>query len=399
MDGAGLVLGTSTNLDYARESWLKATELAWGPHGSGVFAGVPELEGEFTLPRYANGEQTLSTVDGARYKIGTATRTGGRSLAVDLLILDELREHRSWEAWSASSKTTNARPRGQRWALSNMGDDGSVVLNHLQEQALKTLRTGKGDDSLGIFEWSAPDKCDPADRSVWPMANPALGYTILEDTLAADFATDPPDVFLTEVLCRRVANLAPRPVDPDLWASLARKRKPRLVGGPVFCLDVTPSLAHASVGVAQFTAAGLPYLDVADHRDGSDWLTEYAVELKRKYRGAKFYALATGAIAAELPALLKAGIDPVMLSATDMGKACVHLQKVTGEGGLVHSGDPLFGAALNGAVARPIGEGLWIWGWRKSTADLSPIAAATGALWGLAQGVDLKPKIITSGSG
>jgi len=400
MDAARLVLGTSTNLDYARESWLKATELAWGPAGSPGFAGVPELEGEFTIPRYANGEQTLSTVDGARYKIGTATRRGGRSLAVDLLILDELREHRTWDAWSASSKTTNARPRGQRWALSNMGDDGSVVLNHLQAQALGTLEMGEGDDSLGIFEWSAPDGCDPADRSVWPLANPALGHTILEETLAADLATDPPDVFLTEVLCRRVPNLAPRPIDPSSWASLARKRRPKLTGGPVFCLAVNPSLSWASIGVAQFTARGLPYLDLADRREGSEWLTSYAVDLKKRYRGAKFYALATGAIAAELPALMKAGIDPEMLSATDMGKACVHLQKLTAEAGLVHSGDPLFTDALSGAVARPIGEGLWIWGWRKSTADLSPMEATTGALWGLAQSVENKPMIVISaGSG
>jgi hypothetical protein len=389
MDEARLVLGTSTNLDYARESWLKATELAWGPAGSSGFAGVPELDGEFTIPRYANGEQTLSTMDGARYKIGTATRRGGRSLAVDLLILDELREHRTWDAWSASSKTTNARPRGQRWALSNMGDDGSVVLNHLQAQALRTLETGEGDDSLAIFEWSAPDGCDPADRSVWPLANPALGHTILEETLAADLATDPPDVFLTEVLCRRVANLAPKPIDPGLWATLARKRRPKLVGDPVFCLDVTPSLHMASIAGAQMTARGLPYLDLSDHREGTEWLVPRVIKLKNDYPDAKFYALATGAIAGTtLSALIKAGIEPEMLSATDMGKACVHLQKITGERKLVHSGLAKFEDALNGAVARPIGEGLWIWGWRKSTADLSPIAAATGALWGLAQQVD-----------
>jgi phage terminase large subunit-like protein len=388
MDAARLVLGTSTNLDYARESWLKATELAWGPAGKSVFAGVPELDGEFTIPRYANGEQTLSTVDGARYKIGTATRRGGRSLAVDLLILDELREHRTWDAWSASSKTTNARPRGQRWALSNMGDDGSVVLNHLQAQALRTLETGEGDDSLGIFEWSAPDGCDPADRSVWPLANPALGHTILEETLAADLATDPPEVFLTEVLCRRVPNLEPRPIDLGLWAGLARKRQPKLTGTPVFCLDVTPSLHDASIGVAQLTARHMPFLDLADHRRGTDWLVERTIELRDKYEGAKFLALATGAVAAILPDLLKAGIEVDVISATAMGKACVYLQKATIDASFVHSGNPLFAIALDGATARPYGEGLWLWGWRKSTADLSPIAAITGALWGLAQQIN-----------
>ena len=117
LDGAQTVLGTSTNLDYAKEAWQKATLLAWGPEGSKFFDGVPALRGVFSKPRYANGEQTLSTVDGARYKIGTASRTGGRSLSIDLAIMDELGEHKTFAAWAAASKTTNARPRGQRWAL------------------------------------------------------------------------------------------------------------------------------------------------------------------------------------------------------------------------------------------------------------------------------------------
>ena len=275
----------------------------------------------------------------------------------------------------------------------------SVKIVLAAAKALRTLDSDEGDQSLGLFEWSAPPDADPGDRSVWPMSNPAEGYTIAEETLAADFATDPTDVFVTEVLCRRVPSLGPRPIDLGLWADLARARRPKLVGGPVFCLDVPPSLEYASVGVAQFTARGVPYLALADHRDGTEWLAPYAVELKAKYPGAKFYALATGAVAAELPALLKAKIEPVMLTATDMGKACVYLQKITGQHGLAHSGDPLFEVALNGAVARPIGEGLWTWGWRKSMVDLSPIAAATGALWGLAGKVESKPMIVVSGGG
>jgi hypothetical protein len=152
LDGAQTVLGTSTNLDYAKEAWQKATELAWGPEGAKYFDGVAPLRGVFSKPRYANGEQTLSTVDGARYKIGTASRTGGRSLSIDLAIMDELREHKSFAAWAAASKTTNARPRGQRWALSNMGDDTSVVLNHFQERARDGILNGGGDPSLALFE-------------------------------------------------------------------------------------------------------------------------------------------------------------------------------------------------------------------------------------------------------
>ena len=201
MDGAQVVMGTSTNLDYARKSWLTVVSMA---------KNSPAIADEFKWPETrTNGRESLEMKNGAFYGIATASRTGGRSLSVDLLILDEIREHKTWDAWSASSKTTNARPRGQRWVISNMGDDSSVVLNHLREKSLAVIDGTVADDTLGIFEWSAPPGCDTGDRSVWPFANPALGHTITEEVIASDLSTDSEEVFRTEVLCQRVARVGP----------------------------------------------------------------------------------------------------------------------------------------------------------------------------------------------
>jgi len=372
MDGARMVLGTSTNLDYARESWEGAVELAKGSE---------DLSAEFAWPeRRTNGEQTLTTLSGARYKIGTASRTGGRSLSVDLLILDELREHRTWDAWSASSKTTNARPRGQRWALSNMGDDGSVVLNHLQMRALASLDgSGAKDDSLAIFEWSAPPGCDPADRSQWPLPNPALGYTIAEETLTSDLATDSEGVFRTEVLCQRVSSLEPKPIDPAAWAACGVTLPERPSGVPVFFLDCSPGLASSSISAA-LLHDGKPYVELADYRLGADWLVGRVQELRVKNPGCRFAALATGAVSSLLPALAVAEVGPLLFTNQDMGRACGYLQKLVADSGLAHSGDRLYEQALAGAVKRDIGDDLWAWSRRKST-DISPLVSATGAAW------------------
>ena len=89
----------------------------------------------------------------------------------------------------------------------NMGDDTSVVLNHFQEQARKTIKNGDGDSSLALFEWSAPEGCALDDRSAWVQAIPALGYTIDEETIRSDQLSDPEEVFRTEVLCQRVPTL------------------------------------------------------------------------------------------------------------------------------------------------------------------------------------------------
>jgi hypothetical protein len=397
LDAAELVLGTSTNLDYARESWQKACGLAWGPPGAKAFQGVPELEGEFVKPREANGEQTLSTVGGGRYKIGTATRKGGRSLSVDLLILDELREHRTWDAWSASSKTTNARARGQRWALSNMGDDGSVVLNHLRAQALATLASGEGDDSLGLFEWSAPDGCDPGDRSVWPMANPGLGHTISVETIAGDYATDPPEVFLTEDLCIRVPSLGPRPIDVAVWAGLADPGSQ--VAGPVAVgVDVAPGRDWSSVAVAGRRADGVAHVEVVWQGPVGGLVAEVSRvvagnDVLQVMDGKQVRPAVVGDVLALKPlaaGFAAMGVVPVLHGPSQLAAGCARLLDASAAAAVRHLGQVQVSEALTAAVKRDVGDGGWAWGKRASAGgvDISCLVALTEAHSALVESLD-----------
>ena len=171
-----LIVSSSTNLDYAREAWEKAVQMA---ESSGLLSPLIPPNGV----RRASGEQCLTTTDGCRHKIAASNRKGGRSLSIDRLVLDELREHRSWEAWNAAVPATNARPYAQIYAISNQGDDESVVLNSLRESALGFMSTGDGDPRLGLFEYSAPDGCDLDDENAWAAANPNLGHRLDVDTI------------------------------------------------------------------------------------------------------------------------------------------------------------------------------------------------------------------------
>jgi phage terminase large subunit-like protein len=393
MDSARTVLGTSTNLDYAKEAWQKAVELAWGPPESKHFAGVSMLEGIFTKPRLANGEQTLSTVDGARYKIGTASRTGGRSLSIDLAIMDELREHKTFAAWAAASKTTNARPRGQVWALSNMGDDTSVVLNHFQQLARDQILKGEvADPALAMYEYSAPEGCDTADRSFWPVAIPALGYTISETTIASDQKSDPEEVFRTEVLCQRVPTLEPLPITLDMWWSAVRNRKRLTRSSPVFGVSVSPSQRTAAIVVAVMASRNIAHLELVYHGP-MEAVVGRMQKLAARYDDAQFVMVQTGAMAALLPDLLRAEIEPIQVNTTDLGRAYGHMQKRLQDRQLTHDGNEAFEDALLGAVKRDVGEGLWSLGWRKATSDLTPLEAGAIALWQRAGEEDPDPNV------
>jgi len=237
VDGARLVLGVAQDVSLAREQWSMCLDTI---HSS------PDLAAELDTVRRVNGDEWFRLSSGSRYKIAASNRRAGRGLSVDELNIDELREQRSWDAWSALSKTTMARANGQTWAMSNAGDSESVVLNQLRDAALADR-----DPSLGIFEWSAEDGCELDDLDAWAQANPGLGHTISEQAIRSALGTDPPDVFRTEVLCQRVERLDGA-VDVGAWKACADPtgNMEGLRDRIIACFDIAPDGQHATLAVA-----------------------------------------------------------------------------------------------------------------------------------------------------
>ena len=93
------------------------------------------LKAQVRQIRYANGQESITLLNGARYEIVAATRDGSRGKTADFLYIDELREI-SEEAFKAAVPTTRARPNSQTLMTSNAGDAFSTVLNEMRERAL-----------------------------------------------------------------------------------------------------------------------------------------------------------------------------------------------------------------------------------------------------------------------
>lgn len=274
VDRAPLVIGTAQNLDMAEETWDGAVSMA---------EGTPELAAEVDNVSRVNGNKFLRLLSGERYKVTTATRRGGRGLSSDLVLLDELREHQSWDAWSAITKTTMARPSPQILGFSNAGDRRSIVLADLRTKAL-AARDQPG--TLGIFEWSAPDGADLDDEQAWAQANPALGHRAAREGVEAARQTDPEDVFRTEVLCQWVESTGPAAVDPDAWAALADPAAAR-GPSPVFAVATGADGGQdwSAIAVAWRRQDGLPHVMLADYRPGTAWLQSRCDQLEREWSG------------------------------------------------------------------------------------------------------------------
>ena len=232
-----LVIGTAQTLSMAEESWEGAVSMA---------EGVPDLVAEVAHVSRVNGDKHLRLTSGERYKVAAASRRGGRGLSSDLVLLDELREHQSWDAWGAVTKTTMASPSPQTLGFSNAGDAQSVVLATLRDKALSSAADRT--TTLGLFEWSAPEGCALNDRDAWAAANPALGHRTPEQAIVSALETDPDDVFRTEVLCQFVTTVNAA-IPPLVWESLADPAAAR-GASPVFALDVAPTQSTATIAVS-----------------------------------------------------------------------------------------------------------------------------------------------------
>jgi hypothetical protein len=231
--GEPSVLGSA----HTRVIGMEALELAYQ---LALDAGLPTQK-----IRRAAGQEEFR-VAGGRYKLTSATTQGARGYSgVNLVVIDELRQMSHWEPYAALDKTRRTKRTSQLWTITTEGDISSVVLNKLQTIGRDAIEAGQ-DSPVGYFEWSAPPGMHAGDVRAWAHANPALGYLLDEDTVRAEFQTDPPRVFEVEVLCRKVSQITGW-VEPAEWEACITKDQFPIDQPFVLAVDAVPELRHVSI--------------------------------------------------------------------------------------------------------------------------------------------------------
>lgn len=395
---AALVIGTAQNLDIAEEVWQGAVDIA---------EDVPELAEEIDRVVKVNGKKSLELVSGERYKVQAANRRGGRGLSGDLVVMDELREHQNWDSWSAVTKTTLARIFAQIWALSNAGDAASVVLRHLRRMAHESLGDPDGiiaaedlsraadddvpdeiedieDDSLGLFEWSAPPGCGLDDVDGIAQANPALGHTITERAIGSARRTDPEWVYRTEVMCQWSEGTLDGPFPGGAWEATLDPDSKRASGVQVTAgVDVSVDRSMTHISFAAFRADGMPHIEVVASRGGTEWVEDWlrlrvdngtVSTITGQGKGAPVSPLLDELEAAGLPVRRWEGSDMTTGTGQFYDLVCRH--------NLRHLAQPVLDVAAAVAVTKPSGES-WLWNRRQSPADIASLVSANAAVWAL----------------
>ena len=234
-----MVIGMSSNRNMALDTFRQVAN---------VILDNDFLKDQVKQIRYANGQESITTLKGNRYQIVAATRDGSRGLTANFLFIDELREI-SEEGWKAARPTTRATG-GQTLVCSNAGDAYSVVLNDLRERALSYPSP-----TLGWYEYSAPPHCKINDRNAWAMANPSLGFLIDEETLEEAVATNPINNTRTELLTQWVDSMT-SPFTTQMVTDTSDSNLQITLGGNIaFAIDVSPSKRSGALVAAKLNQA------------------------------------------------------------------------------------------------------------------------------------------------
>ena len=223
-----------------------------------------------------NGAEALQMHNGSEFLIVTPNDNAGRSLSLDLVVIDEAAQHSTMAVVGALGPTTIAKPHAQTWLLGNAGTFDSTLWRHYTDAGRGSIENPAS--SLCWLEYCADDDADVFDRSAWAAANPSLDLPggVSSAALTDAAMNTPADTFRREHLNLWVDVTAMTGIDPVAWAAC---RDDDVTPGDdiALSLDLTPERDHGTL-VAVGDVGGRTAIEVVEHTPDVELLVRRGVD-------------------------------------------------------------------------------------------------------------------------
>lgn len=330
------------------------------------------------------GNESIGFRNGSRIVFAARERGAIRGFAkVRIIVLDEAQI--LTEAAMADLAPTMNQAENPQIILTGTPpkptDPGEVFTN------LRTEALAGDSEGVVFIEFSADPGAASDDRSAWREANPSYPRRTPAKAILRLLKLLPDDDFRREALgIWDDLSGGWKVIKSTAWRA-CEDASSRIVGEPVFVLDVSPMSSHACLLAAGLTADGRSHVEITssggvlDYRPGVDWVVPHCRAIVAKRR-LELWVVAGSAAESLVPDLTDAGVTVHVLSKADYASACVRFVSRVGAGQVVHLGQrELTAAAAAGAKRTASDEGLWVWGRGRSSADVAPLVAATAGDW------------------
>lgn len=365
-------------------------------------------------------QEAMMWANGSMWSPGAATaKTGGTGDTLNLGIIDE--------AWSRPDNRTEVGMRPamltqanrQLWLCSMV--PGASRASGLDSMYLRQkMRAGRrlveqgSTSGIAYFEWSAEEGLDPSDPATWWSCMPALGHTIGEANVRADFESMDLVDFCAEYLGWWPQENKPvwKFIKEITWASL-KDETSQIEGRVAFGVDISPERRHAAIGVAGKRSDGDWHVEVIepggnihDNTANIDWLIPRLKELIASHDPISVVIDGKSPARSMLTPLIAAGVTVDTPNGLEVAGACSRFFDATGqvadEGGeyarrVHHINQRSLNAAV--AVASKLTSptnGTFVYARTGGAGNLAPLYAVTLAMHGYELNADIDYEILSS---
>lgn len=329
-------------------------------------------------------ERSINFRNGSQIVMAARESGALRGIAkVRILILDEA-QILSEDAMADMIPTQNQAEGGVLVVMMGTppkaGDDSEVWSNQ-RAAALAAEKAGKPLELTTWIEFSADADAETDDLDQLRRANPSYPKRTPLRAVRKMRRLLTEDHFRREALGIWDDRSTPAVIPPGVWSDLedpASKPAGKLVLG----VDVSPDRETASVCLAGQRSDDLVHVELYESRQGVAWLVDWLAAKCTTNPIAAVVIDAKSPAASLIPALKKAKVRVVTTNTDDMANACAEYYDACLDGTLRHTGQVQLTRSLNSARKRSIGD-RWAWNRKTADADITPIVAATLAVWGV----------------
>ncbi|WP_448072338.1 hypothetical protein [Georgenia yuyongxinii] len=345
--------------------------------------------GDGTMRLLRNGgREKIEFANGSRIWCVPPEAGAVRSAAADDIFIDEAGEH---EGAKGVDFLNAVRPlqdtRGPLAQLIVAGTPGrsrdGMFWDLLVAGRKKTKR------NLGILDYCARDDEDPDDPKVWrrvhpgPSAKLANGRPLTPMSVIRERREDMDLVsFAREYLCAWPSNASTGALDTDAWRRQGLDDLPERPARSVIAIDAPKEQTCCAVLEVWRNDEGKACIEVLAFRPGVSWAAAFAHKAAREAKAPVVFDEIGGnvTIAAELRRK-RPGVQVVPLKMREVGGAAQLLATEIREGRVEHYGQPDLTSSVEAASWRPMGRDGRAFGHRPGYGEISPVVAASFALW------------------
>ncbi len=176
--------------------------------------------------RKGYGSEAYVFRNGSMIMLASGTEASDHGDTLHLAVIDEAWAQRDATIEQALKPAMMTIPGAQLFVVSTAGNEFSAYFKGKVEDGRARCEMGVTGTSAYIG-YSAPDGADPGDPETWRGCMPALGITVTEETVAADFETMELSEFRRAYLCQwpEVANPGWKLFTEEDWSAMAGGRR------------------------------------------------------------------------------------------------------------------------------------------------------------------------------